>query len=121
MVVLIKVVLCYLTSHPQTRGKPALILIKIYNFYRARVNEESTSTFSTDCTSSTLTTQSQPIDAQSETLSTDSEVTFANTDDHDTDSTSNFSYYPLTPNVATPDETSSEIEQYTPSHTPSGK
>ena len=54
-------------------------------------------------------------------LSTDSEVTFANTDDHDTDSTSNFSYYPLTPNVATPDETSSEIEQYTPSHTPSGK
>ena len=68
MVVLIKVVLCYLNSHPQTRGKPALILIKIYNFYRARVNEESTLTFSTDCTSSTLTTLSQPIDAQSETV-----------------------------------------------------
>ena len=116
MVVLIKVVL--LSSHPQARGKPALILIKIYNFYRARVNEESTSTFSTDCTSSTLTTQSQPIDAQSETLSTDSEVTFANTDDHDTDSTSNSSYYPLTPTIAIPDETSSELE---PSHTPSGK
>ena len=54
-------------------------------------------------------------------LSTDSEVTFANTDDHDTDSTSKSSYYPLTPNVATPEETSSEFEQYTPSHTPSGK
>ena len=68
-----------------------------------------------------MTTQSQPIDAQSETLSTDSEVTFPNTYDHDTDSTSKSSYYPHTPNVATPDETSNEFEQYTPSHTPSDK